>query len=202
MVTIGFVVEGASEKKLVESDGFRKWAKGQGLEVKDPVVNAGGGGNLCSHNLEPYVAGCRAQTGAEYVIILTDLECDPCVSQVHDRVGRGDHRLCVARKALEAWFLADDQAMAKWLKEPGFHEERPEATTGMPWDRLKEMAMDRGMPGPGRTRLLFARKMVNACSFSIERAANHPHCPSAAYFVRTLRALAKLDLSERVRSAL
>lgn len=39
MVTVGFVVEGASDKKLIESEAFRTWMWDDcGLEVLDPVV--------------------------------------------------------------------------------------------------------------------------------------------------------------------
>ena len=56
MVTVGFVVEGASEKRLVESELFRKWLQEDcNLKVVDPVVDAAGNGNMCSHNIETFV---------------------------------------------------------------------------------------------------------------------------------------------------
>ena len=48
MVTVGFVVEGASEKRLVENKLFRKWLREDcNLAVIDPVVDAAGSGNMC-----------------------------------------------------------------------------------------------------------------------------------------------------------
>ena len=49
MVTVGFVVEGDSDKYLAESELFRKWLREEcNLKVIDPVVDAAGGGNMCS----------------------------------------------------------------------------------------------------------------------------------------------------------
>ena len=47
MVTVGFVVEGASEKRLVESELFKKWLREDcTLEVVKPVVDAAGNGKM------------------------------------------------------------------------------------------------------------------------------------------------------------
>ncbi len=62
MVTVGFVVEGASEKRLVESELFRKWLREDcNLEVVDPVVDAAGNGNMCSRNIETFVKNLRRE---------------------------------------------------------------------------------------------------------------------------------------------
>ncbi|EDN65446.1 hypothetical protein BGP_6350 [Beggiatoa sp. PS] len=61
----------------------------------------------------------------------------------------------------------------------------------MPWDCIKEIGKNyhKTKRGPGSTRKIFARKMINTFNFSIERAANHPHCPSAKYFLEKLKKL-------------
>ncbi len=48
MVKIGFVVEGISDKKLIESTAFKDFAQQEcGLEILDDVVDAGGNRNMC-----------------------------------------------------------------------------------------------------------------------------------------------------------
>lgn len=45
MVTVGFVVEGPFDKKLVESESFQRWLrKDCGLTVVLLIVDAGGNG--------------------------------------------------------------------------------------------------------------------------------------------------------------
>ena len=55
MVRIGFVVEGDTEKIVIESAAFCAWAKSQGIEICSPVVNAEGGGNLLPQNIIPII---------------------------------------------------------------------------------------------------------------------------------------------------
>ncbi len=53
MVTVGFVVEGASDKWLIESELFTKWLRENcNLKVVKPVVEAKGNGNMISRNIE------------------------------------------------------------------------------------------------------------------------------------------------------
>lgn len=46
VVRIGFVVEGASERVVVESRIFRQWLQQNGMNLVDPVVVAGGHGQM------------------------------------------------------------------------------------------------------------------------------------------------------------
>lgn len=96
-------------------------------------------------------------------------------------VHRGHTNLIfIAVKALEAWFLADTDAMRRWLNAPEFFEPAPEQTPGMPWERLKEIAKEQGSRGPGGNKVLFAKKMCGVdLRYEIDRAARHPACPSA-----------------------
>jgi Domain of unknown function (DUF4276) len=183
MVKVGFIVEGDSEKVLIESTGFRKWAGEQGLEICSPVINAKGGGNLLPHHLKTMLAQF-ARSQPDHIVILTDLEDAVDVEAVKTRITK-DHTnlIFVAVKALEAWFLADTDAMRRWLKAPEFFEPTPEQTPGMPWDRLKEVANAHGSRGPGSNKVIFAKKMCGvALRYEIERASAHPNCPSAKAF--------------------
>ena len=193
MIRIGFVVEGICEKLLIESAGFHTWASQYGLEIGYPVINAGGNGNLCTQNIKPFLEKCHIEANPDKIVVLTDLECEPCVTATKARIGNDKvTQIIVAKKALEAWFLADTVAMRRWLKNDDFPgETMPEQTTGMPWERLKEIATiyHKKKLGPGRKKKPFTQKMIAQFGFSIERAANHPNCPSAKYFVEKLQNL-------------
>lgn len=183
MVKVGFIVEGDSEKVLIESAGFRKWAGDQGLEICSPVINAKGGGNLLPHHIKPMLAQF-ARSQPEHIVILTDLEDAADVEAVKARITTEHTKLIfIAVKALEAWFLADTDAMRRWLNVPDFFEPTPEQTLEMPWERLKEVAKAHNSRGPGSNKVIFAKKMCSsALRYELERAAAHPACPSARAF--------------------
>ena len=194
MVTVGFVVEGDSEKRLVESKLFRKWLRENcNSEVVDPVVNAAG--NMCSSNVEDKVRLLKIKGNPDKVVVLADLDPDRRVQCVRERkkniIGSQDidiDLVAIARKALESWFLADTEAMCRWLGDCTFYEVAPETLIGMPWDRLKELRDEKGR-GPGKNRLIFAKKFIRKHKFDVKRAAQHDQCPSANYFVERLCAL-------------
>lgn len=186
VVRIGFVVEGASERKFIESTAFNDFTFSLGIKVCFPVIDAKGGGNLCSANIEKYIVECRSRTKADKIFVLTDLECDPCITQTKERVAsEGIDAIIVAKKAIESWFIADDQLMSQWLKE-SFHVDYPEETQEHPFDFLRIYCAENQKKGPGNSHKFFTRKMLNN-GFSLERAAQHPNCPSAQYFIRKLR---------------
>ncbi len=184
---VGFIVEGDSEKVLIESESFSRWAGEQGLEICHPVINAKGGGNLLPHHMAPMVAQL-SRSNPQHIVVLTDLEDATDVEAVKTRVTNLHTNLIfVAVKALEAWFLADTEAMRSWLNVPTFAEPEPEKTPGMPWDHLKEVARVSGARGPGPSKVIFARKFCRTHGFQLRRAASHPACHSAREFHDALR---------------
>lgn len=186
---VGFIVEGDTEKIVIDSEAFRTWARTHGIDICSPVIDAKGGGNLLPRHLGPLVERLNAEQ-PDHIVILTDREDAPDVATVRQRIGTTHTRLVfVAVKALEAWFLADSQALQTWLAVPGVSEDHPEQTPGMPWDRLKELAAQHQQRGPGGSKTQFAKRMVKHYQFSIERAAAHPHCPSATEFHAGLTSL-------------
>lgn len=186
MVKAGFIVEGASERIVVESPMFRSLLHDSGYELVTPVVDAKGGGNLLPQNIDAFIA--RLDTaGAEQIFVLTDLEDEAQVATVRDRVAHERIRFAfIAVKALEAWYLADSRAMNVWLGTDDFHEPTPEATPDKPWERLKQVAAERGKRGPGN-KVAFAKKIIKHWGFSIESAATHANCPSAHELVEYFR---------------
>jgi len=178
MVKVGFIVEGASERIIVESKIFKDFLQSRGYELITPVVDARGGGNLLPQNIGAFISRLD-MAGAEKIFILTDLEDEPHVQIVRDRVAHQRiHFAFVAVKALEAWYLADSQAINAWLGTDDFFENTPEATQEKPWDRLKQIAAERNTRGPGN-KVAFAKKVSQNWGFAIERAAAHPACSSA-----------------------
>jgi len=189
MVRVGFVVEGASDKKLIESESFRAWLRDEcGIQVLDPVVDAGGNGQMCNRNIGVLVEKLRIQASPDKVVVLADLDpdsCAPCVEKRKEIIGSsGIDLVVIARKAMESWFLADTKAMRSWTGDAGFREEHPETLAGMPWDRLKEIGRQIGR-GPGNKKI-FSRRFIRDHDFDVRRAADHGNCPSALYFVERL----------------
>jgi len=193
MVTVGFVVEGYSEAFLVDSTRFRNWlSKECGLQVTGPAVNARGNGQLCVRGIGELVHQLKIQAKPDKVVVLADLdpeECAPCIEERKKIIGSENIDLVViARKALESWFLADTAAMRKWTGDRTFNEPRPEDTQEMPWNRLKKIGISKGR-GPGQSKRRFVKTFLRVHGFDVRRAALHPHCPSAKYFVERICAL-------------
>lgn len=183
MVKIGFIVEGDSEKIVIESAVFRKFLCNHNFELVDPVTNAKGAGNLLPKNIEEFINRLKG-AGAEKLYILTDSDGND-LEEVKARI-----RHCkietsfIAVKALEAWFLADTDAMKQFLKNEDFEEEEfPEKTVAMPYERIKAIAKSLQSRGAG-SKTILAKTMVNKCGFSIENAARHPNCLSAQELIR------------------
>lgn len=182
MVKIGFIVEGDTEKIIIESKAFQSWAKNIGLEICSPVVDAKGGGNLLPSNIKQLVDRLELAS-PEHIVILTDLEDAPSVNSVRERIkNEYTNLIFVAVKAIEAWFLADTQALRHFLKSEDAFEAFPEETSDKPWQRLKELATQCKVNGPGASKTLFAKRMCNHYHFEISQAASHPACPSAKQF--------------------
>ena len=181
-IKVGFIVEGGSEKVIVESTQFRDFLDGKGYELVTPVIDAKGGGNLLPQNIESFVERFDLED-VDHIFVLTDLENEPSVDAVRQRIKNESIQFSfVAVKALEAWYLADSAAMNSWLDDADFHEAQPEQTQAMPWDRLKEIATERGKRGPGQ-KISFAKKITKHHGFSLVHAAQHQNCPSATELV-------------------
>lgn len=115
MVKVGFIVEGACEKIVIESAVFKDFLQRNDFELIEPVVDANGAGNLLPHNIEPFI-GVLEANGAERLYILTDSDGLP-VESVKERINHAKiTAYFIAVKAIEAWFLADTQAMKKFLE--------------------------------------------------------------------------------------
>lgn len=182
MVKVGFIVEGETEKVIIESDKFKEFLLNNDYELVTPVIDAKGGGNLLPNNIKPFIKRLK-DSQADRIMVLTDLEDEISVDKVKERIEHSEIKVIfVAVKAIEAWFLADTKAMQKLLNNNDFVEEFPEYTEKMPQERIQELAIKYTNRGIGSSKPMFARKMLK-WGFSIESSANHPNCPSAKVMI-------------------
>lgn len=189
MVKVGFIVEGASEKFLVESDDFRNFLIKNKIDYVPFTANVEGNSNLLPDKLPEYTEFLKAE-GATHFIVLTDLEHNASISAVKDRINAPkDHVVVISVKAIEAWYLADSRLLTTLFKK-NYNYQLPEQTAGMPIDTLRDEFVTNTGRGFGRSKPKLALRMVNS-GFSVVNAAAHENCPSAKFFLATLQEIAK-----------
>ncbi|MCU0427474.1 MAG: DUF4276 family protein [Candidatus Kapabacteria bacterium] len=182
-VAVGFLAEGASDKILL--DFLRRTNFFQQYNILVKAVIGGDGREKLISDLDVRIDQCF-KMGAEKVIVLADMEELPCFTKAKSAFHhQGIHKVIIAKKALEAWFLADSTAMQKKLKDKKFHFHAPENTSKMPWNALEEEFHKRKVPFTD-SKPAFAKQMVESAGFSITLAAEHPNCKSITYFLNTL----------------
>lgn len=191
MVKVGFIVEGNTEKVIVNSPQFKAFLNNIGLSIVDPVIDAKGNGNLLPQNIEPYIVLLKGKS-ADKIIVITDAD-NNTVNQVKKRImpKSASYRIdeiVVAVKAFEAWFLACEELMRTVLCIPDFSINKPEETPEAPFDYIKNLTASKQVPGPG-TKVTFAKRVLRH-GFSLQTAASHPHCPSATSFLNYLNQIA------------
>jgi hypothetical protein len=184
MVTLGFIAEGDTEKRVLTSESFRNLLNKLGLTFLETVENAGGVSNLRKEKIKSLVQILKDK-GANRVLILTDSD-GRCITSAKKEIDpTGENVVIVAVQMIEAWFLADTAAMSIFLKGKYFCE-TPEAIPN-PFETIKTERKERLGSGVGDKRTL-GQKM-HYSGFSLEAAAAHPNCPSAKYFLDKLTAL-------------
>ena len=192
MVKVGFIVEGNTEKVIVNSPQFKAFLNNIGLSIVDPVIDAKGNGNLLPQNIEPFIGLLKGKS-ADKIIVITDAD-NNTVNQVKKRImpKSASYRIdeiVVAVKAFEAWFLACEELMRTVLHIPEFSIKLPEKTTELPFDYIKSLTASQQVRGPG-SKVTFAKRVLRH-GFSLQTAANHPHCPSATSFLNYLHQIAE-----------
>ena len=98
--------------------------------------------------------------------------------------------IVLAKKSLEAWFLADDEILKFLTSNKVQNYEYPENTEQMPYDTLKKILLEHTQRGTG-SKVMFVKRVLKN-GFDIERAALHPNCHSAKYFVDKITDLGKV----------
>ncbi len=191
MVKVGFVVEGSSEKRLIDSANFHALCASYGIEICKPIIVIGGiGDGGC--DITGFIRDCRSQAHPDQVLVLVDLENAPCFQECKANLGGIEtaDTIVIARRTLEAWFMADIEAFARWVQGK-ISIPFPELEQNN-FALLKTLEKILDIRGPGVNHESFAKTMLNSkYDFSLERAARHPHCPSAQYFLTALQRLAR-----------
>ncbi|MBC7864026.1 MAG: hypothetical protein IAF38_13705, partial [Bacteroidia bacterium] len=185
----GFIVEGDTEKILLESPAFKNLLTSLEIDHVANIVNVVGNNNLLPHLIQEH-SNILYKNGAEKIVILTDLDEDLCVSQTKERISPQENHFCViSKKTIEAWFLADQIAFGSFLGITDFTCDNPEGYKS-PFEEIKRLRLEYLNRGVNDKKIL-ARIMLYKSNFSFERAANHPNCTSAKYFIEKLKLLSK-----------
>jgi hypothetical protein len=189
MVKIGFIVEGATEKIILDSEGFRSFLAKHQIDFVPNIIDAVGNGNLLPKNIGPFISRLTDQ-GATVIFVLTDLDEDQCITLTKQRLELPvNHFAIVSVKQIESWFLADSEAMSGFLNSPNFLFDNPESVKD-PFAEIQKLRKEKVGRGIIDKKVL-ANLLVHKNSYSLERAANHPNCPSAKYFLAKLLEVAK-----------
>ena len=187
MVRLGFIVEGETEKIILEQSDFFDFLREHNIAFIKDVINANGNGNLLPHNISKHAQILSAK-GATHIFVLTDQDQDKCVTLTKQRVAAlPDHYVIIAVKQVEAWFLADSVAMQQYLSVDEFYFDDPELEVD-PFKTIGALRMrhrQRGIP----SKITLAKTLIQTFGFSIKNAAKHPNCHSIHYFIRQLFAV-------------
>ena len=191
MVKLGFIVEGATEKIILEQSDFFNYLSSMKIDFIGDVEDAEGNGNLLPHNIEKHT-GTLVSKGATDIFILTDLDRDKCITETKKRINpAANHIAVISIHEIEAWFLSDTEAIRKCINNPNYSCTNPESIAE-PFDEiigLLRSSSGRGIGRHGEKRL--AKRMLRN-NFSVLKAAEQPNCNSAKYFLKKIKELSTL----------
>ena len=183
MVKLGFIVEGGSEKIILQSPGFFSYLQAISVQFIPEIIDAEGNGNLLPHNIVEFTK-ILEEKGATKIIVLTDLDLDQCITLTKQRISPlPNHVVVVSVKQIESWFLADTVAICNFLNDQNYHCEYPESQDN-PFSEIKNLRIARNGRRVSDKKIL-ARLMIRS-GFLIEEAAKHPNCNSVKYFLQTI----------------
>lgn len=194
MVTAGFIAEGDSEAILLKDESFISLLQSFSIHLnKDLVINAGGKNNLYHPSgdfstIERKVSAwieILKDKGASVTFFLLDFDNDDeCFTAFREKVfSKKGNIIVIAKQALEAWYLADETALSFFFKTKIQRIENPENIL-KPFEAIKELRIKHSGKGVSDKKIL-TKDMIRS-GFSLQRAAQHLGCPSAAYFIEKL----------------
>jgi len=189
MVKLGFIVEGETERIILEKSDFFSHLQSLSINYVPKIVNADGSGNLLPYKIGDYTNRLRVE-GATMIFILTDLDNDACITNTKNRIAPlPDQVVIVSVKTIESWFLSDTEAMRRLLKDPQFQYSDPQNISD-PYEEIRSLGISKLNRGFG-SKVMLAKTMVKNCNFSILNAARHPNCNSAKYFLEMISEVAE-----------
>lgn len=187
---VGFIVEGGTEKILLESEAFSSWLRTMNLQLIEPVVDAKGAGNLLPNNIGDMILTLK-KGDADYIFILTDLEKAPSIQDVKDRLAHAEVEDCfVTVLAIESWFLASTEPLRSWLPcEKAYIDEPESKALDKPFERIKTLKLVKsdGTRGCSNKKILARQMLLHG--FSFEQVLAHPNCSSMKYMEKVLKNL-------------
>jgi hypothetical protein len=190
MVKLGFIVEGATEKIILEKSDFFDYLRSLKIDYVSKIEDAEGNGNLLPHNILEH-SKILVDKGATHIFILTDLDKDKCITETKNRISASENRaVVISVKEIESWYLADSSAMGSFLKDSSYYCDSPESIID-PFTEIKNRRLakiNRGIDD----KVILAKLIVKNNGFSILKAAEHPNCNSAKYFLKKIKELTTL----------
>jgi hypothetical protein len=184
MVKLGFIVEGATEKVILEKSDFFSHLDSLSIAYVSEVIDVNGNENLLPNNIEEHTITLR-EKGANRIFILTDLDKGKCITSTKKRIDAGQEQtVIISVKQIESWFLADTEAMRSFLKNSDFVYNHPE-NVDYPFEEIKSIRINLAKRGIAH-KVALVNLMVHKNNFSILKAAQHPNCNSAKYFLNKI----------------
>lgn len=186
MVKLGFIVEGDTEKIILESPSFKELLDSLKISYVSDIINVEGCNNLLPYKIKENTEILHDK-GATKIVILTDLDKEKCVTETKARIKPLQNHICiVSKKEIEAWFLSDTVALRNFIQHNIDEYNNPEEIVD-PFEEIRKAKINKTGRGFTTKRKL-AHSMIKS-GFSIKRAAEHPHCTSAKYFIDKLKSL-------------
>ena len=185
MVDIAFLVEGDTEEILISHLNNSGWFDQFKIKIVS-IINLKGNSNFCANNIEEYIVQAKAFNPSK-IILLTDLECDPCIKKTKSRLGDcNDCITIIARKAIESWILADTELMRRITNNSTYICSEPENTPDMPFKKIADILKENNAKGTGPSKPRFLKRMIRQ-GFNIDRASKHTNIQSLNYFITKLK---------------
>jgi len=192
MVKFGFIVEGETEKILLESEDFRGFLSNKlNITFVPEVINVVGNNNLLPYKRKEFTE-ILINKGANQIVILTDQDADKCITETKNRIAPDEAQVCIiAKKQIESWFLADTLALKNFIGANIMLYDLPESVDN-PFLEIRKIKIEKTGRGFVDNKRFLAKSMLNS-GFSFERAAAHANCTSAKYFIDKLKQLSQIN---------
>lgn len=189
MVKVGFIAEGDSEKILLDSPAFRKYAFTLGVEIVT-VVNAEGINKMMVTGNKIEAARRRLNgfaqilldKGAQVIIILLDYDNSGLrYKQIKERIPLDIRALniIVAKQMIETWHLCDTNALRSYLAFRVEEINSPEEIIN-PLYHINNLRLRHVGNGVNDKKILMKAMLVNG--FAIASAVLHPQAFSVKHF--------------------
>ncbi|MVM32583.1 hypothetical protein GO755_21260 [Spirosoma sp. HMF4905] len=190
MVKLGIICEGETEPIILDTPEFRIFVAQYDIELV-AVTQVGGKKEYGVERIDKH-RKILLDKGVERIIVLIDLDNDSCITFTkQELIQYPDQIVVVAVKEFENWYLADSLALSQFVGVP-VNIPDPEMDQD-PITTIINLGLEaRRFKRYRKSKVLLAKDM-HRHGFTIEKAAQHPNCPSAHYFLTKLQTLASAN---------